>query len=58
MPEPHNLTALVWFSIMAGLLLKKAGTRGEEMARTAQMLHDDLKAMQAWYVPLNCRPVR
>lgn len=58
MPEPHNVTALVWWSIMAGLLLKKAGRRGEEMARTAQMLHDDLQAMQAWYVPLNCRPAR
>jgi hypothetical protein len=58
MPEPHNLTALVWWSLMAGLLLKMAGPRGEEMARTAQMLLDDLKAMQAWYVPLNCRPVR
>jgi hypothetical protein len=57
-PEPHNLTGLVWWSIMAGLLLKKAGRRGEEMARTAQMLLDDLKAMQAWYVPLNCRPLR
>jgi hypothetical protein len=57
-PEPHNLTALVWWSIMAGLLLKKAGRRGEEMARTAQMLLDDLKTMKAWYVSLNCRPVR
>ena len=25
---------------------------------TAQMLLDDLKAMKAWYVPLNCRPTR
>jgi hypothetical protein len=57
-PEPHNLTALVWWSLMAGLLLKKAGRRAEEMARSAQMLLDDLKTMQAWYVPLNCRPVR
>ena len=57
-PEPHNLTALVWWSIMSGLLLKKASHRGEEMARTAQMLADDLKAMKAWYVPLNCRPIR
>jgi hypothetical protein len=58
LPDPDNLTALVWWSIMAGLLLKKAGRRGEEMAGTAQMLIDDLKAMKAWYVPLNCRPVR
>jgi hypothetical protein len=58
MPQPHNLTALVWWSIMAGLLLKKAGPRGAELARTAQMLRADLEAMQAWYVPLNCRPLR
>ncbi len=58
MPEPHNLTALVWWSIMAGLLLKKATARGEEMARTAEMLNDDLEDMKAWYVPLKCRPIR
>jgi hypothetical protein len=58
MPQPHNLTALVWWSIMAGLLLKKADRRGEELACTAQLLLDDLKAMKAWYVPLNCKPLR
>ena len=57
MPQPDNLTALVWWSIMAGLALKKAGQGSEEMAQTAQMLLGDLKAMNAWFVPLNCRPV-
>ena len=58
MPEPHNLTALIWWTLMAGLALKKADHRGEELARTAKMLLDDLKAMQAWYVPLDCRGSR
>ena len=58
MPEPHNLTGLIWWSLMAGLALKKADHRGEELARTAKLLLDDLKAMQAWYVPLECRGAR
>jgi hypothetical protein len=58
MPEPHNLTELVWWTLMAGLALKKADHHGEELARTVKMLQDDLKAMNAWFVPLNCRANR
>jgi len=58
LPMPHNLTGLVWWTIMAGLALKPVGAKGDEMARTAQMLLDDLKAMDAWFVPLNCRVTR
>ncbi len=57
-PAPHNLTGLVWWTLMAGLALKPADHRGQELARTAKLLLEDLKAMNAWYVPLNCRPLR
>jgi hypothetical protein len=57
-PAPHNLTALMWWTLMAGLALKSADHRGQELARTAKMLLDDLKVMNAWYVPLNCRPLK
>lgn len=55
LPAPHNLTGLVWWTLMAGLALKKADRRGEELARTVKLLLADLKAMKAWYVPLECR---
>jgi hypothetical protein len=54
-PEPFNLTALVWWCLMGGLLFKPADEGGEELARVARMLNDDLRAMDAWVVPLNCR---
>jgi len=57
-PDPHNLTALVWWSLMAGLALKPAGAQGPEIARTAKMLLSDLKAMGGWYMPLQCLPTR
>ncbi|MBY0458296.1 MAG: hypothetical protein K2V38_13225, partial [Gemmataceae bacterium] len=56
-PAPHNLTALVWWTLMAGLALKPADRRGPELARTAKLLLDDIKATGGWYLPLNCRPV-
>jgi hypothetical protein len=55
MPAPFNLTALVWWEIMAGLLLKPADGRERELARLAEMLRGDLEAMEGWYVPLACR---
>jgi hypothetical protein len=54
-PVPFNLTALVWWEIMAGLLLKPADGREQELARIAQMLQGDLDAMDAWQVALTCR---
>jgi hypothetical protein len=54
-PAPFNLTALVWWEIMAGLLLKPADGREQDLARLAQLLQADLEAMGAWYVPLSCR---
>jgi hypothetical protein len=54
-PSPYNLTGLVWWEIMAGLLLKPHDGREREFARLAEMLHVDLRSMAAWYIPLQCR---
>jgi hypothetical protein len=54
-PAPFGLTALVWWSIMAGILLQPADERREELGRLARLLADDLRAMDAWMVPLECR---
>jgi hypothetical protein len=54
-PQPFNLTALVWWCLMAGLMLQPADDRAEELTRLARALADDLRAMGAWVVPLCCR---
>jgi hypothetical protein len=54
-PKPFNLTGLVWWCLMAGLLLQPADERQEELTRLARLLADDLQAMNAWVVPLRCR---
>jgi len=54
-PQPFNLTGLVWWCLMAGLLLQPADGRQEELGRLAKMLADDLRTMDAWVVPLHCR---
>jgi hypothetical protein len=54
-PQPYNLTGLVWWCLMAGLLLQPADGRQEELGRLAKMLADDLTAMDAWVVSLKCR---
>lgn len=51
-PLPFNLTAAVWWAMMAGLLLKPADDRGQRLAETARMMAADLEAMGAWFVPL------
>jgi hypothetical protein len=51
-PAPFNLTAAVWWAVMAGLLLKPADDRGQQLADTARMMAGDLEAMKAWFVPL------
>lgn len=55
LPMPFNLSGLVWWGLMAGLLLQPASAGGEELSRLAGLLTDDLAAMKAWFVPLNCR---
>jgi hypothetical protein len=54
-PAPFNLTGLVWWTLMAGLLLKPADGTEKELARLANLLADDLQDMEAWFVPLPCR---
>jgi hypothetical protein len=54
-PAPFNLTGLVWWTVLAGLLLKPADGQERDLARTARLLGDDLRAMDAWFVPLECR---
>jgi hypothetical protein len=54
-PQPFNLTGLVWWCLMAGLLLQPADERQEELARLARMLAGDLESMDAWIVPLRCK---
>ncbi|MBA4063627.1 MAG: hypothetical protein C0501_07925 [Isosphaera sp.] len=51
-PVPFNLTAAVWWALMAGLLLKPADGRGPRLADTARLMAADLEAMGAWFVPL------
>ncbi len=55
LPHPYNLTGMIWWCMMAGLLLQPADGRHEELGRVAKMLADDLQAMNAWIVPLHCR---
>jgi hypothetical protein len=57
-PAPFNLTALVWWEIMTGLLLKPVDGHEQELARLAQMLQSDLEALEGWFVPLRCREDR
>jgi hypothetical protein len=54
-PQPFNLTGMVWWCLMAGLLLQPADGRQQELARLARMLADDLESMDAWFVPLRCK---
>lgn len=54
-PAPFNLTALVWWELMAGLLLKPADGREQDLLRLVELLGGDLETMGAWYVPLTCR---
>jgi hypothetical protein len=54
-PQPFNLMGLVWWSLMAGLMLRPADGQAEENARVAKLLADDLREMAAWVVPLDCR---
>ena len=57
-PEPFNLTAAVWWAIMAGLMLKPADHRGPILADTVRLMAADLEAMDAWFLPLKgVRPV-
>jgi len=53
-PVPFNLTALVWWEMLAGLLLKPANGHGD-LARIAGLLRNDLVGMSGWYLPLQCR---
>jgi len=55
MPTPHNLSTLVWWSLMAGIALKPADSNAQRLAQTARMLAEDLKNTNAWFVPLNCQ---
>lgn len=57
-PVPFNLTPAVWWSMMAGLMLKPADDRGQKLAETARLMMADLEAMNAWYVPLKTNPVK
>jgi len=55
-PQPFNLTAAVWWALMAGLLLKPADSHGQHLADTARLMASDLEAMDAWFVPLKSDP--
>lgn len=54
-PQPFNLTGLIWWVLMTGLLHKPADGAEFELARIANLLANDLTALGAWYVPLDCR---
>jgi hypothetical protein len=51
-PAPFNLTAAVWWAIMAGLMLKPDDGDGRRLAETARLMTADLEAMGGWFVPL------
>jgi hypothetical protein len=57
-PTPFNLTAAVWWAIMAGLMLKPADESASKLADTARMMVADLEAMGAWFVPLKAHSTR
>lgn len=57
-PNPFNLTGLVWWCLMSGILLQPADGRLEELGRLTKMLADDLRALDAWVVPLRCRDTK
>jgi hypothetical protein len=54
-PQPFNLTPLVWWTLLTGLIHKEvAAAEGEkpELYTVASSLRDDLRAMNGWWVPL------
>jgi hypothetical protein len=57
-PAPFGLDGLAWWCTAAGLMLRPADDRRDELAALARRLDDDLRAIDAWVVPLDCQGTR